>query len=147
MFSKHSQSLKVLTILTVSMTVSHLYQNLENIKGVRSLKQASESVDYCDKRASHSVDAPPPWFGGGDHLCPYGRKLIGSLVPVHSRSVRSNIYAFLDQSLKLVAFLLNYLIIFLFFNTYRSLFKASDTFDVFQVLIKMADSHRNCQHQ
>ena len=38
MFSKHSQSLKVLTILTVSMTVSHLYQNLENIKGVRSLK-------------------------------------------------------------------------------------------------------------
>ena len=26
------------------------------------------------------------------------------------------------------------------------LFKASDTFDVFQVLIKMADSHRDCQH-
>ena len=26
------------------------------------------------------------------------------------------------------------------------LFKASDTFNVFQVLIKMADSHRNCQH-
>ena len=60
---------------------------------------------------SHSVDAPsPPWFGGGDHLCPYGRKLIGSLVPVHSRSVRSNTYAFLDPSLKLVAFLLNYFI-------------------------------------
>ena len=60
---------------------------------------------------SHSVDAsppPPPWFGGGDHLCPYERKLIGSLVPVHSRSVRSNTYAFLDPSLKLVAFLLNY---------------------------------------
>ena len=31
-------------------------------------------------------------------------------------------------------------------NTFRSLFKASDTFDDFQVLIKMADSHRNCQH-
>ena len=31
-------------------------------------------------------------------------------------------------------------------NTFRSLFKASDTFNVFQVLIKMADSHRNCQH-
>ena len=46
---------------------------------------------------------PPPWLGGGDHLCPYGRKLIGSLVPVHSRSVRSNTYAFLDPSLKLVA--------------------------------------------
>ena len=57
---------------------------------------------------SHSVDTPSPWFGGGDHLCPYGRKLIGSLVPVHSRSVRSNTYAFLDPSLKLVAFLLNY---------------------------------------
>ena len=58
---------------------------------------------------SHSVDAPyPPWFGGGDHLCPYGRKLIGSLVPVHSRSVRSNTYAFLDPSLKFVAFLLTY---------------------------------------
>ena len=27
-----------------------------------------------------------------------------------------------------------------------SLFKASDTFNVFQVLIKMTDSHRNCQH-
>ena len=31
-------------------------------------------------------------------------------------------------------------------NTLKSLFKASDTFDDFQVLIKMADSHRNCQH-
>ena len=31
-------------------------------------------------------------------------------------------------------------------NTFKSLFKASDTFNVFQVLIKMADSHRNCQH-
>ena len=29
-------------------------------------------------------------------------------------------------------------------NTFRSLFKDSDTFDDFQVLIKMADSHRNC---
>ena len=31
-------------------------------------------------------------------------------------------------------------------NTFRSLFKASDTLNVFQVLIEMADSHRNCQH-
>ena len=31
-------------------------------------------------------------------------------------------------------------------NTFRSLFKASETFDDFQVLLKMADSHRNCQH-
>ena len=29
---------------------------------------------------------------------------------------------------------------------FRSLFKAFDTFDDFQVLIKMADSHQNCQH-
>ena len=34
---------------------------------------------------SRSEDAtPPPLVGGGDHSCPYGRKLIGSLVPVHS---------------------------------------------------------------
>ena len=32
-------------------------------------------------------------------------------------------------------------------NTFRSLFKASDTFDDFQVWIKMANGHRNCQHQ
>ena len=64
---------------------------------------------------SHSVDAPSPppppppsWFRGGDHLCPYGRKLAGSLVPVHSRSLRSNTYTFLNPSLKLVAFLLSY---------------------------------------
>ena len=31
-------------------------------------------------------------------------------------------------------------------NTFRSVCKASDTFDYFQVLTKMADSHRNCQH-
>ena len=30
-------------------------------------------------------------------------------------------------------------------NTFGSLFKASDTFDDFQVLTKMADSHRNFQ--
>ena len=31
-------------MLTVSMIVSHLYQNLENIKSVRSLEWASEGV-------------------------------------------------------------------------------------------------------
>ena len=31
-------------------------------------------------------------------------------------------------------------------NTFRSLSKACDTFDDFQVLTKMADSHQNCQH-
>ena len=64
----------------------------------------------------HSVDAPfhPLLVWGGDHLCPYGRKRIGCLVPVHSRSVRSNTYMYvlLDPSLKLVAFPLNYLTCF-----------------------------------
>ena len=71
------------------MNVSHLNQNLKIVKGIRSLKDAFEGV-------------------GGGHLCPYGRKLIGSLVLVHSRSVPSNTCAFLGPSLKLVAFLLNY---------------------------------------
>ena len=66
---------------------------------------------------SHSVDAhPSPGWGGGDHLGPYGRKLIGSFVPVHSRSVRSNTYAFLDLSLKIVAFLPNYFTCFPIYN-------------------------------
>ena len=68
--SQNIASLNVLMMLTVLMTVSHLYQKLENIKS-----------------------------------------------------------AFIA-----------------IINTFRSLFKASDTFNVFQVLIKMADSHRNCQH-
>ena len=101
MFSKQSQSLKVLMMLTVSMTVSHLCQNLEIVKGVRSFKWASEGVNYCNKRAKSLCGRPLPWCGGGDHLCRYGRKLIGSLVPAHSRSVRSNKYAFLDPSLNL----------------------------------------------
>ena len=42
---------KVLMMLTVSMPVSHLYQNLKIVKGVRNLKQASEVVNYYDKRA------------------------------------------------------------------------------------------------
>ena len=35
-------------MLTVSMTVSHLYQNLKNIKSVRSLKEPSdhETVNF-----------------------------------------------------------------------------------------------------
>ena len=49
---------------------------------------------------SHYVDAPSPWFGGGDHLCPYGRKLIGSLVPVHSRSVQSNTRNIVEKARK-----------------------------------------------
>ena len=94
-------------MLTVSMTVSHLNQNLKIVKGVRNrlLK-----VLIAINAQSHSIGVTPPPPGWGvqrDHLCPYGRKLIGSLVPVHIRCVRSNTYAFLDPCLKLVAFLLN----------------------------------------
>ena len=46
-------------MLIVSMTVCHLYQNLKNIKSVRSLKQASEGVNYCDKRAKSLCRWPP----------------------------------------------------------------------------------------
>ena len=70
MFSKHSQNLTVLILLTVSMTVSLLCQNLEIVKGVRSLKQASEGVNYCDKRAKSLCRRLLPWFGDGDHLYP-----------------------------------------------------------------------------
>ena len=52
--SQNIASLNVLMMLTVSMTVSHLYQNLENIKSVRSLKQASEVIS-----------PPKPQRGGG----------------------------------------------------------------------------------
>ena len=89
-------------MLAVSMTVSHLYQNLKIVKGVKSLKYASQGGRH----------PPPPRFGGGDHLCPYGRNLIGSLVPVHIRSARSNTYGFLDPSLELVAFLFSYFNLF-----------------------------------
>ena len=87
MFSLGIASLNVLMMLTVSMTVSHLYQNLELTS---NLFKASEGVNYRDKRAKSLCrrPLPPPWFAGGDHLCPYGRKLIGSLVLVHNRRGR-----------------------------------------------------------
>ena len=46
-------------MLTVSMIVSHLYQNLEIVKGVRNLKEASEGVNYCDKRTKSLCRRPP----------------------------------------------------------------------------------------
>ena len=51
-------------MLTVLMTVSHLCQNLEIVKGVRSLY---EGANNCDKRAKSLSRCPLPWFGGGDH--------------------------------------------------------------------------------
>ena len=51
-------------MLTVSMTVSHLYQNLKIVIGVRSLKQASEGVNYCDKRAKSLCTRSHPLFLG-----------------------------------------------------------------------------------
>ena len=69
-------------MLTVSMTVSHLYQILETLKVSEALNRLLKVLIIAINAQSHSVDAPyPPWVGGGDHLCPYGRKLIGSLVP------------------------------------------------------------------
>ena len=65
MFSLGIASLNVLMMLTVSMTVSHLYQNLELTS---NLFKASEGVNYRDKRAKpHCVDAPspPPGLGVG----------------------------------------------------------------------------------
>ena len=67
-------------MLTVSMTVSHLYQNLRIVKGVRSLNRLLKVLIIAINAQSHSVDATsPPRLGGRDHLCPHGRKLIGSL--------------------------------------------------------------------
>ena len=150
-----------------------IYQKKTNWRVRGTLNRLLKVLIIAINAQSHSVDIPSPppppsWFGDGDHLCPYGRKLIGSFVPVHRRSVRCNKYAFLNPSLKLVAFLLNYFTCLdtsdiipkpgggggggvrlqsdcAFIAIIRSLFKASDTFHVFQVLIKMADSHRNCQ--
>ena len=69
MFSKHSQSLKVLMMLTVSMTVNHLCQNLEIVKGVRSLKlRLLKVLISAINLPSHSVRRSLPLFGGGDHL-------------------------------------------------------------------------------
>ena len=51
-------------MLTVSMTVSHLYQTLKSMKSVKSLKQAFEGVDYCDKCAKSLIRRPlPPGLG------------------------------------------------------------------------------------
>ena len=81
----------------------------KTLEGSEALNRLLKVLIVAINAQCYSVDAPPPpLFGGGEHLCPYGRKLIGSLVPVHSTSVRSNIYAFLDPSLRLVTFLLNY---------------------------------------
>ena len=51
-------------MVTVSMTVSHLYQNLKNMKSVRSLKWASGGVNYRDKRTKSLCRRPlPPGLG------------------------------------------------------------------------------------
>ena len=63
-------------MLTVSMTVSHFYQNSKNIQRLEALNRLLKVLIIAINAQSHSVDAPPRWFGGGDHLCPSGRKLI-----------------------------------------------------------------------
>ena len=128
------------------MTVSHLYQNLRIAKGVRSLNRLLKVLIIAINAQSHSVDAtcpPPPCWGARDHLCPYGRKLIGSLVPVHSRIVRSNTYASLHSSLKLVAFLLNYFTCF----PIHAMIVLTDVvcYDWFMVLIGRSSVGGSCE--
>ena len=65
MFSKHSQSLKVLMMLTVSMTVSHFSQNLEivKLKVSEDLNKLLKVLIIAINAPSHSVDAPAPGLG------------------------------------------------------------------------------------
>ena len=66
MFSLGIASLNVLMMLTVSMTVSHLYQNLELTS---NLFKASEGVNYRDKRAKSLCRRPlPPLVWGWGSL-------------------------------------------------------------------------------
>ena len=60
-----TQPRKVLMMLTASITVSHLYQNVKIVSGVRNLKQASEGVNYCDKRGQSRFSSFDK--GGQDH--------------------------------------------------------------------------------
>ena len=88
-------------MLIVSVTVSHLYQNLKTLKVSEALNRLLKVLIIAINAQSHSVDAPSPpppapWFGSGDHLCPYGRKLIGSLP---DRLCFKNVYIDLIASL------------------------------------------------
>ena len=73
-----------------------------------ALNRLSGGVNYCDKPAKSLCRHPFPLVWGWRSLVSIWEKADRLLVPVRSRSVRSNTYAFLDPSLKLVAFLLNY---------------------------------------
>ena len=58
--------------------------SIYNRHGLNESPPKTKVINYCwDKRAKSLCrrPLPPPWFGGGDHLCPYERKLVGSLVP------------------------------------------------------------------
>ena len=55
----------------------------------------------------------------------------------------TNIYIFALAAWNFVHHSSLFLLFIAIINTFRSLFKASDTFNVFQVLIKMADSHQH----
>ena len=75
--------------MTVSMTVSHLYQNLKIVKGVRILKYASEGVDYCDKRAKSLCrrHLPPLSWLGGDTEAPSSLFKVGVFDLIHMLSL------------------------------------------------------------
>ena len=71
MFSKHSQSLND----------ADSFDDCQPSLSKLGKHQVSEALNRLLKVLiivinvqSHSVEAlAPPWFGGGDHLCPYGR--------------------------------------------------------------------------
>ena len=65
MFSLGIASLHVLMMLTVSTTVSHLYQNLE-LTSSEALNRLLKVLIIAINAQSHSVDAPsPPGLGVG----------------------------------------------------------------------------------
>ena len=47
-------------MLTISMTVSHLYQNSKNIKRLEALNRLLKVLTIAINAQSHSVDAPLP---------------------------------------------------------------------------------------
>ena len=50
-------------MLTVSMTVSHLYQNSKNIQRLEALNRLLKVLIIAINAQSHSVDALPPGWG------------------------------------------------------------------------------------
>ena len=63
MFSKHSQLKKSLSDVDSFADCQPSLSKLEIVKGVRSLKEASEGVNYCDKCTKSLCRGPPQDLG------------------------------------------------------------------------------------